>query len=133
VRIDRRHEVREVPPPTGPFAVSARHGDLVFVSGLRGIDAGTGKPVPGTRERLRLIFSYLESILRANGSSLRCVLSTRVYVTDMKRHRPMVNDAFRRFFGADLPTRTIVEVRALNQSDAVELEAIAVRRKRPAR
>ncbi|MGI9145662.1 MAG: RidA family protein [Chloroflexota bacterium] len=56
-------------------------------------------------------------------------LSTRVYVTDMARHRPMVNEAFERAFGANLQARTIVEVRALNQADSVEIEAVAVRRK----
>jgi enamine deaminase RidA (YjgF/YER057c/UK114 family) len=103
-------------------------GDLVFVSGLRGIDPQRGQPIEGDRERVRLIFEHLGRILAANGSSLRDVLFARVYVTDMTRHRPIVNEAFDRVFGAELPARTIVEVRALNQGDSVEMEVVAVRR-----
>jgi enamine deaminase RidA (YjgF/YER057c/UK114 family) len=53
-------------------------------------------------------------------------LSARVYVTEMSKHRPLVNEAFERAFGDELPTRTIVEVSALNQEDSIEVEVIAV-------
>jgi enamine deaminase RidA (YjgF/YER057c/UK114 family) len=77
-----------------------------------------------------LIFSHLERALSASGSSLRDVLATRVYVTDMKRHRPLVNEAFEQAFGSDLPTRTILQVSALNQADTIEVEVIAAQRPR---
>jgi 2-iminobutanoate/2-iminopropanoate deaminase len=114
-----------MPTPTGPFAWSARCGDLLFVSGLRGIDPQSGRPAETDEERVELIFRHLAAVLAAGGSSLQHVLSTRVYVTDMRRHRPLVNAAYERAFGDDAPTRTIVEVRALNQEDTIELEAIA--------
>jgi 2-iminobutanoate/2-iminopropanoate deaminase len=123
--------VEGLPAPPGPFSWSTAWGDLLFVSGLRGIDPESGRPAEGDEERIRLIFAHLERILAANGSSLADVLSTRVYVTEMVRHRPIVNEAFERAFGSDLPTRTIVEVRALNQADTIEIEAVAVRRGRP--
>ncbi|HYX90391.1 MAG TPA: Rid family hydrolase [Myxococcaceae bacterium] len=132
-RIERRPAVDGLPAPTGPFSWSVGWGDLVFVSGLRGIDPQRGQPVEGDPERVRLIFEHLGRILAANGSSLRDVLFARVYVTDMTRHRPIVNEAFERVFGAELPARTIVEVRALNQGDSVEMEVVAVRRERPSR
>ncbi len=54
-------------------------------------------------------------------------LAARVYVTAMRRHRPLVNAAFAKFFGTAPPARTIVEVRALNQADTIEVEVIAGR------
>jgi len=127
----RRHRaVAGVPGPTGPFAWSVAWGDLVFVSGIRGIDPATGAPAPDDARRLELIFGHLARILEAHGCAASDVLSTRVYVTEMARHRPLVNDAFTRFFGQDLPARTIVEVRALNQADTIEVEVIAARRVR---
>ena len=45
----------------------------------------------------------------------------------MGRHRPLVNDAYSRAFGPDLPVRTIVEVRGLNQGDSIEIEVVAAR------
>lgn len=132
-RIRRRRDVAGVPEPPGPFSWSVAYRGLVFLSGIRGIDPSTGRPDEGDESRIRRIFAHLAALLEASGSSPRDVLSTRVYVTDMARHRPMVNAEFTRFFGAELPARTIVEVRALNQGDTIELEAVAARRHRPAR
>lgn len=125
--IERRRTVPGVPPPTGPYAYTVTHGDLVFVSGLCGIDPATGKPAETDERRVSLIFSHLAKILKASGSSLSRILSTRVYVTDMARHRPLVNEAYERFFGTELPTRTIVEISALNLSDTIEIEVVAVK------
>jgi 2-iminobutanoate/2-iminopropanoate deaminase len=128
--IERQTAVAGLPPPPGPFAWSVAWGDLLFLSGLRGIDPATGQPAPTDRDRLRLIFRHLETALEASGSSLGRVLSTRVYVTDMGRHRPLVNEAFEAAFGPDLPTRTILEVSGLNQGDSIEVEVVAVRNER---
>lgn len=131
--VERSALVAGLPEPTGPFVWTAAYGDLVFVSGLRGIEPHTGRPAPSDEERVDLIFAHLSRALEANDSSLRHVLSTRVYVTDMARHRPLVNAAYERAFGDALPTRTIVEVRALNQDDTIEIEAVAARPRRRAR
>lgn len=127
--IRREHAIAGVPEPTGPFAWSVAWGDLVFVSGVRGIDPATRTPAPDDEGRVRLIFEHLQRILRANGCGPQDVLATRVYVTEMSRHRPLINEAYARFFGTALPTRTIVEVRALNQADTIEVEVIAARRR----
>jgi 2-iminobutanoate/2-iminopropanoate deaminase len=125
--IERRFAIDGLPEPPGPFAWTAASGDVLYIAGLRGIDPATGKPAASDEERVRWIFEHLARALAAGGSSFEHVLSTRVYVTDMGRHRPLVNAAYERAFGRNLPTRTIVEVRALNQEDTIEIEAIAAR------
>jgi len=52
-------------------------------------------------------------------------MGSTVYVTDMDRLRPLVNDAYVAAFGDHLPTRTILEVAGLNQNDSIEIEIIA--------
>jgi enamine deaminase RidA (YjgF/YER057c/UK114 family) len=125
--IERARNIDGLPSPPGPFAWTAAFGDLLFVSGVRGIDPATNRPALTDEERVRWIFEHLARALEAGGSSLQRVLSTRVYVTDMRRHRPLVNAAYEKVFGDALPTRTIVEVRALNQEDTIEIEVIAAR------
>lgn len=125
--IERSRAVDGVPAPTGPYSLAVRCGNLVYVSGLRGIEKHTGHPAAEDERRLELIFANLDRILARHGCSPGSVLATRVYVTDMSKLRPLVNDAYERFFGADLPTRAIIEVSALNQGDSVEIEAVAVR------
>ncbi len=131
--IRRRRDVPGLPEPTGPYSWSVTHGGLVFLSGIRGIDPSTGRPDKGDGSRVRRVFEHLAALLEASGSSPRDVLSTRVYVTDMARHRPLINAGFTRFFGTELPVRTIVEVRALNQGDTIELEVVAALRQRSAK
>ena len=53
------------------------------------------------------------------------IVSTTVYVTDMKNSRPVINELYEEFFGEKFPTRTILEISALNEDDIVEIEAIA--------
>ena len=126
--IRRTSLVGGVPEPTGPWNRSVTWNGLVFVSGVRGVDPQTGSPAGDDERRLELIFEHLRRILEQAGSSLQAVLSSTVYVTDMVRLRPLVNEAYGKAFGAHLPTRTIVEVAALNQGDSVEIEVIAAQR-----
>lgn len=129
--IARTGHIEGVPGPTGPWKWTVAWNGLVFVSGVRGIELSTGQPADGDERRIALIFEHLGRILGQAGSSFDSVLSSTVYVTDMARLRPMVNDAYVRAFGANLPTRTIVEVAGLNQNDSVEIEVIAVAPRAP--
>lgn len=111
--------------PTGPFVQAVRAGDFVFVAGQRGIEPGTGALVTGTREKVQRAFENIQAILEAAGTSLEYVVMSRVYVRDMAGHRPIVNEAYERYFPKGPPPRTIVEVARLNQDDEVEIEVVA--------
>jgi 2-iminobutanoate/2-iminopropanoate deaminase len=123
--METQRKVQEFPSTSGPSARAVTWGGLVFLSGIRGIDPSTGQLAVGEQARLDLIMRYLDRLLVSNGSVPSRVLSAHVFVTNMARYRPMVNAAFERFLGPDLPTRTIVEVAALNPGDTIEIEVIA--------
>jgi 2-iminobutanoate/2-iminopropanoate deaminase len=109
--------------PTGTWSVGVRAGDFVFVAGMRGIDPATGVLVEGVEPRIRQAFVNMKTIVEAAGGSLRDAARLVVYVTDMDRHRPIVNKIQDEFWrGASYPPRSIVEVRRLNQDDIVEVE-----------
>ncbi|MEE9256239.1 MAG: Rid family hydrolase [bacterium] len=117
----------DAPEPKGPFAQARRAGDFLFIAGQRGIDPKTGDLVPATIEaRARQALENIIAIAGATGGSAATFLSTTVYVTDMKAHRPAVNALYEEYFGANLPTRTIVEVSALNEGDIFEIEAVVL-------
>jgi len=118
---------RLAPAPTGAFAQARRAGNLLFIAGQRGIDPATGKLTEPTIEaRARRALENLKAIAEEAGGSMATFLSTVVYVTDMKAHRPVVNRLFEEYFGLHLPARTIVEVRSLNEEDLVEIEAVVM-------
>src|ERR1700691_4836670 len=109
--------------PTGPWSLGVRAGDFVFVAGMRGIDPATNKLVDGDEARVRQAFANMRTVAAAAGASLSDAVRLVVYVTDMDRHRPLVNKIQEEFWGGGpYPPRTIVEVSRLNQDDIVEVE-----------
>jgi len=122
------HGVKTLAPagairPTGPWALGARAGDFVFVAGMRGIDPDTNTLVAGDAARVRQAFLNMQRVAQSGGARLSDAVRLVVYVTDMARHRPLVNQVQEEFWGqGPYPPRTIVEVSALNQDDIVEVE-----------
>jgi enamine deaminase RidA (YjgF/YER057c/UK114 family) len=109
--------------PTGPWSLGVRAGDFVFVAGMRGIDPATNALRDGADARIRQAFLNMKTIVEAAGGTLRQAVRLVVYVTDMDRHRPIVNRIQEELWaGGPYPPRTIVEVRRLNQDDIAEVE-----------
>jgi 2-iminobutanoate/2-iminopropanoate deaminase len=109
--------------PTGTWSLAVRAGDFIFVAGMRGIDPATNKLVRGHEARIRQAFLNMQTIVQSEGASLRDTVRLVVYVTDMARLRPLVNNVQAELWGGEpYPPRTIVEVRRLNQNDIVEVE-----------
>ena len=109
--------------PTGTWNLGTRAGDFVFVAGMRGIDPKTNTLVQGDEARVLQAFRNMQLIAESEGATLRDAVRIVVYVTDMYRHRPLVNKAQEVLWGAGpYPPRTIIEVDRLNQDDIVEVE-----------
>ena len=109
--------------PTGTWSVGARGGDFLFVAGMRGIDPKTNTLVEGDEARVRQAFRNMAHIAASEGAALTDAVRLVVCVTDMTRHRPLVNKVQEELWGGGAyPPRTIVEVKALNQDDIVEVE-----------
>ena len=109
--------------PTGQWGLGARAGDFIFVAGMRGVDPATNTQVAGDEARVRQAFLNMQRIAQSEGASLRDAVRLVVYVTDMARHRPLVNKVQEELWGqGPFPPRTIVEVSRLNQDDIVEVE-----------
>ena len=109
--------------PTGTWSLAVRAGDFIFIAGMRGIDPKTNTLVRGHEARIRQAFRNMQLIAQSEGASLRDAVRLVVYVTDMRRLRPLVNKVQAELWGgATYPPRTIVEVRRLNQDDICEVE-----------
>jgi enamine deaminase RidA (YjgF/YER057c/UK114 family) len=90
---------------------------------MRGIDPATNALVPGDAARVRQAFGNMAHIARSEGAALEDCVRLVVYVTDMSRHRPLVNQVQEALWPPGrYPPRTIVEVQRLNQDDIVEVE-----------
>ncbi len=109
--------------PTGTWSLASRAGDYVFVAGMRGIDPATNELVAGDEARIRQAFGNMAHIAASEGATLSDAVRLTVYVTDMNRYRPIVNQVQEELWsGGPYPPRTIVEVSALSQDDIFEVE-----------
>ncbi len=115
----------KAPKPIGPYSVGIVHGELVFASGMLGLDPQTGELAPGGVEsETRQSLKNIAAILEAAGSSMSLVLKTTVFLRDMADFARM-NAVYAEFFRDEPPARSTVQVAALPKGGAVEIEAVA--------
>ena len=109
--------------PTGTWSLASRAGDYVFVAGMRGIDPATNELVAGDENRILQAFKNMAHIAASEGANLADAVRLTVYVTDMNRYRPNVNQVQAKLWsGGPYPPRTILEVSDLSQGDIFEVE-----------
>ena len=109
--------------PTGTWNVATRAGDFIFIAGMRGIDPTTNGLIGDHKARIRQAFLNMKLIAESEGARLQDSVRLVVFVTDMFRFRPLVNEVQAELWGdGPYPPRTIIEVHRLNQDDIVEVE-----------
>jgi reactive intermediate/imine deaminase len=127
---------RVVAPPgvqvIGPYSPGVLAGDFLYVSGQGGRDAA-GR-LPDTFDgQVRQTLRNLQAIVEAGGLTLRHVVYSQVYLTDMAHHE-VLERVWREFFPVAPPARAVVGVYRLPTDIAVEINAVAYRdlaRRRP--
>lgn len=109
--------------PLGPYSPAMRAGPFLFISGQ--IAVGPDGKVRGTAgEQAWECLERLREVLEAAGAGLGDVVKVTVYLTDMHDFAA-VNEVYSRYFPADPPARSCVQVAALPKGARVEIEAIA--------
>jgi enamine deaminase RidA (YjgF/YER057c/UK114 family) len=111
--------------PVG-FSRAVRMGAHVYVSGTTGTDAQGKVPNNDAYAQAKLALTRIAEALEHAGASMRDVVRTRIYVTDIAAWQA-VGRAHAEAFAEVRPACTMVEVRRLIAPDIlVEIEADAV-------
>jgi 2-iminobutanoate/2-iminopropanoate deaminase len=76
------------------------------------------------RAQATSVLRTLQSLLKAEGRTMRDVVRVGVFLVDMTDFAA-VNEAYREFFAAPFPARTTVAVAALPFGARVEMEALS--------
>lgn len=114
------------PKAIGPYSQAVRTRDLLFLSGQVALDPASGQMIAGdVREQTERVLRNLQEVLEAADSALERVVRTTVYLKDMNDFAAM-NEVYGRFFTADPPARSTVEVARLPRDARVEIDAIAL-------
>jgi 2-iminobutanoate/2-iminopropanoate deaminase len=114
------------PKAIGPYSQAIKANGFVFISGQTAFDPATGKPIEGdTAKQTVRTFENLKAILEAAGSSFDRVVKVSVFLKDMDDFSAM-NEVYARYFPANPPARSTVEVARLPRDFRVEIDLIAV-------
>ena len=108
----------------GPYSQANKVGNLVFTSGIIGVDPETGVAADGSVAQAERAFLSLSNLLEAAGSSMSKVIKTTVFIKNMDDFAA-INEVYAKYFPAPYPSRSCVEVARLPKDLLIEIEAIA--------
>lgn len=114
----------ELAPAVSHYTHAVRHGDLLFISGMVGLDEKLNVVSDDVVEQTRKIFEDMRLILAKVGADFSNVLRVTVYLTDVN-DRTRINPVRQEYFGKTLPASTLIGISALVMPELkVEIEAI---------
>ena len=114
------------PKAIGPYSQAIRANGFLFVSGQIPLDPSTQQLLAGdVRAQTERVLENVKGILEAAGSSLDRVVRASVFLADMNDFAAM-NEVYGRYFPAQPPARTAVQVARLPRDARVEMDVIAL-------
>ncbi|MBS7622091.1 Rid family detoxifying hydrolase [Candidatus Bathyarchaeota archaeon] len=115
----------KAPIPIAPYSQAIKAGGVIYVSGFVAFDPRTGKVVEGgIREQATQVMENIKAVLEAAGSSMKDVVKTTVYLTNLEDFKVM-NEVFKMYFPTDPPARVTVGVKLPLPELLIEVDAIA--------
>jgi 2-iminobutanoate/2-iminopropanoate deaminase len=113
------------PKAIGPYSQAVVANGFVFLSGQIPLDPSTNQLLDGDiTSQTELVLSNMKGLLEACGSTIEQVVKTTVFIKDMGEFAKM-NEVYTRYFSANAPARSTVEVARLPRDVKIEIECIA--------
>ncbi|MBX3646969.1 MAG: RidA family protein [Rhodocyclaceae bacterium] len=113
------------PAAIGPYSQGVKAGNTVYLSGQIGFDPANMQLVEGLDAQARRVFSNLEAVAAAAGSSLADAVKLTIYLVDLG-HFARVNEIMAQHFKEPYPARATVQVAALPRGALIEVDAVLV-------
>lgn len=112
-------------PAVGPYNHGVRFGDLLFCAGQIPIDPATTNLVDGDiKVQTERVLENVKIILQDQGLSFANVVKSTVFLTNLADFAGM-NEVYSKYFTADFPARSTIQVAALPKGAIVEIEVVA--------
>lgn len=111
------------PAAIGPYSQAMRSGNLIFCSGMIGIDPKTGTVPDGVEAQTKQVMNNIGALLADNGAGYDNILKTTLFIKDMNDFAK-INEIYGSYFKGNPPARSTVEVSRLPKDVLVEIESI---------
>jgi len=109
----------------GPYNQAVRLGDLLFCSGQIPIDPATGNLVSvNIKAQAERVLENVKAILDDQRVTFANVVKSTVLLTNLADFADM-NEIYAKYFTADFPARSTIQVAGLPKGANVEIEVIA--------
>jgi 2-iminobutanoate/2-iminopropanoate deaminase len=117
---------KQAPAAIGPYSQAIKANGFVFASGQIAINPANGQVVEGDiAAQTDRVLTNVSEVLKAAGTSTDKVVKTTVFLKDMGQFAAM-NEVYARYFKANPPARSTVEVARLPKDVLVAIEVIAL-------
>ncbi|MHB8783134.1 MAG: RidA family protein [Desulfobacteria bacterium] len=114
--------------PELTYASAVRRGNMLFISGITGVNPDTGELVSTTDmvAQTRQIYRNIGDVLKATGATAENVVQTTDYITTRENYKQTA-EVRREFFGDSFPSSVGFVVKELLRKDAlIEVSVVAV-------
>ena len=113
------------PTAVGPYNHAVRIGDLLFCAGQIPIDPASGNLISGDiKAQAERVLENVKAILDDQKLTFANVVKSTVFMTNLADFAGM-NEVYSKFFTADFPARSTIQVAALPKGASVEIEVVA--------
>lgn len=112
-----------------PFSEAVRVGDVLYLSGQIGVDAGGAVVAGGIEAETRRTLENIRATLERHGSSMDDVFKCTVMLADIRADYAPMNGVYRTFFRPErMPARSTFGANGLALGARVEIECLATAR-----
>ena len=115
----------QAPEALGPYSQAIVAGNLVFCSGMAGIDPASGEVAEGIEAQTEQALVNLSAVLSAAGGSMDDVVKTTIFYADVEDFGRL-NEVYARHMPDPPPARSAPAHVRLPRGLLVSIEAIAV-------
>jgi 2-iminobutanoate/2-iminopropanoate deaminase len=117
----------KTPKAIGPYSQAVLAGNMFFASGQLGIEAATGKMIPGgVKEQAQQAMKNVCALLEAANLTIDNVVQVQLFLADMADFA-QVNEVYKTIFTEPYPVRSTFQVAALPLAARMEIQVVAMK------
>jgi len=115
---------KKAAPAAGPYNHAVRVGDMLFCAGQIPLDPNGNLVGGDIKAQTERVLENVKVILEDQGLTFENVVKSTVFLTNLADFAGM-NEIYSKYFTADFPARSTIQVAALPRGANVEIEVVA--------